>query len=236
MAKEVELQVKIIAMTMDAERICAAAARQCYSPGNAVEIYHQITSQQVSDTLAHCIRSGHLAVLSAASATVAINVTRECLTQLNTHAFVKTVTQSQQYVNHRDFGYHVVDPYREDLEQLDRFVWFMDLVQKEYNWHRDKFIGRGYTAEQANEYARMCLTNANEANIVLSANFWGWYTWLNRRACNRNTFTTLKLSTRILKLFRENWPLIFGRCGPDCQLHGCTEGKPCGDPYHGRVI
>lgn len=245
MAKQAEMKIRVLSVTPDAERVCATTARQCMTSMNADQIYAELTDGQIESTLRHCIRSGHLAVLSSAHATVGVNVTRECLTQLNTHAFIKTVTQSQQYVDHRDFRYHVPEVMLDDKEQLDRFIAFMNQVQVEYIWHRDriynKLINLGFSKEkaldQAKSNARGVLPNVAEANTVLSGNLWAWYNWLSTRVCKRNTPVTLRLAQMILAAFRSRWPRIFGLCGAPCELGKCKEQRPCDDgPYERLAI
>lgn len=223
MAIETTMNIHILAATPDAEKICAAAAGQCYSPDNASELIWKLTDFDVKKRLAHCIKSGHLAVLANAHAVISVNVSRSTLTQMNTHAHIKTLTQSQQYIDHRDFRYHLPQAMKGDSEAVHRFRELMWLIQKEYNWFRS----RGYKPEDAREI----LPNAAEANTVLSGNFWGWFNFLERRVCKRNTPQTLELAQTILSRFRILWPGIFNYCGAPCEFGRCKELKPCGSPY-----
>lgn len=245
MATKAEMEVHILNATPNAVRVCAATARQCMTPDSVANIIDKLTDEECDRILDHCIRAGHLAVLSSAHATVAVNVTRECLTQLNTHAWVKTVTQSQQYVDHRDFRYHVPAIFNvtQDEEQIDRYCDFMEQCQKEYNWHRDRtyknLLSHGWSEKKAwgmaKQVARQVLPNAAEANTVLSGSFWAWYQWLQRRSCKRNTEFTLNVARTILQKFRAEWPEIFWRCGAPCEVGVCSELNPCGEPYK-RVV
>lgn len=226
MAQAVELKVHLMSYTPDAERICAAAARQCYTIDDAVSIVDQLTEEQIIGTLKHCIRSGHLAVLANAHAVIAVNVTRECLTQLNTHAWVKTLTQSQQYCDHaaRGVRYHIPEAFANDTEAIARFMRAMDRDEEDYIWFRQ----RGYEPMDA----RAVLSNAAEANTVLSGNLWGWFEWISRRICKRNTPVTLDVAQQILAIFRLKWPRIFAYCGAPCWIDKCREQKPCkSGPY-----
>lgn len=242
MATRTIMKVQIMSATPNAERVCAATAKQCMTAGDACSIYTNLTEQQIEKTLTHCIKSGHLAVLASAHVAVAVNVTRECLTQLNTHAWVKTVTQSQQYIDHRDFRYHVPAIMLDDKEQLNRFINLMERIQEEYNWHRDRIIERltkqgideKKAADIARSNARAVLPNAAEANTVLSGNMWAWFNWIQRRVCKRNTPVTLNLAQKILAEFRQRWPKIFNLCGAPCEFGKCQEQKPCGSPYPRR--
>lgn len=244
MATATEMKVHILSCTPNAEKVCAATAKQCYSPEDAETIINKLTDEDTEKTLRHCIKSRHLAVLASAHATVAVNVTRECLTQLNTHAFIKTVTQSQQYVDHRDFRYFIPEIIQHDKHQARRFVFLMTLLQEEYNWHRDRtyknLLNQGVPEKEAlslaKATARQVLPNAAEANTILSGNFWSWFNWLQRRVCKRNTPITLQLAQTILKEFREKWPLIFNLCGAPCEFGQCQEQKPCGRPYTRRAV
>jgi len=226
MAHQTLLSVKLIDHSINPELTCAKAAKQCYSPENISDM--SMTPDEVNKTLARCIRSGHLAVLSEGFAVVSLNITRECLTQLNTHAFIKTVTQSQQYVDHRDFRYHLPAELMFDVEAVEKFRECMETIDSYYSWFKERFSELG--REQSNIIARQVLPNAAEANTLLSGNFWGWYTWLKMRTCKRNTPTTYTIANAILDIFKDRWPSIFNLCGPGCQLHGCIEGKPCGEP------
>ena len=233
MATQTFLKARLIreSIPADAYKACAGTAKQCYSPDDVQTIIELLNQQDIERVIAHCAKSGHLAVFNVVSVAVAVNVTRECLTQLNTHAFVKTVTQSQQYVDHRDFRYHVPEVLVTDYEANLRFIGLMEMLQQEYNWHRDNLMSRGFTNEEARMNARAVLPNAAEANTVLAGNLWAWFNWIQKRICKRNTPVTLDLAQQILKLFQQEWPLIFNHCGAPCQTGKCTEGKSCGKPY-----
>ena len=233
MATRTTLKARLIreSIPVGVYEACAGTAKQCYSPDDIQTIIEHLKQEDIERVIAHCAKSGHLAVFNVVSVAVAVNVTRECLTQLNTHAFVKTVTQSQQYVDHRDFRYHVPEIILDDAEAYDRFVDKMECDQVEYNWLRDRLINRGFSPEEARMNARAVLPNAAEANTVLAGNLWAWFNWIQKRICKRNTPVTLDLAQQILKLFQQEWPLIFNHCGAPCQTGKCTEGKSCGKPY-----
>ena len=233
MATQTFLEARIIreSIPADAYKACAGTAKQCYSPVDVQTIIELLNQQDIERVIAHCAKSGHLAVFNVVSVAVAVNVTRECLTQLNTHAFVKTVTQSQQYVDHRDFRYHVPQIMTDDDYAMERFRWLMEALQTEYDFHKKRLIERGFTPEEARMNARAVLPNSAEANTVLAGNLWAWFNWIQKRICKRNTPVTLDLAQQILKLFQQEWPLIFNHCGAPCQTRKCTEGKSCGKPY-----
>lgn len=222
-----DIRIFVMNPTPDAERVCAVAARQCMVAKKAEDLYRTMTEDEITATLTHCMKAGHLAVLSAAHVSVAANVTREALTQINTSAWVKTVTQSQQYVDHFDFAYLIPEEIKDDPEAVERFKQAMERDKEDYRWFRR----RGY----APQVARAVLSNAVEANTVMSSNFWGWFVWLSRRVCRRNTTVTQKVAEMILNEFRSRWPRIFKWCGPPCIYGQCREVKPCGNPFS-RIV
>ena len=222
MARRAELNVQLLTITEDTDWLAALAAKQCTTADTIANI--ELEEKDVKRILKHTLSSGHMSILSVGHASFAVNVTREALTQINTSAWIKTVTQSQQYCVHNDFRYFEPDAFKDDPEALERLRLAMERDQEDYNW----YIARGYAPQDA----RAVLSNALEANTIMSGNMWAWYNWIKARKCKRNTGFTLRLAQEIHEILKLRWHYIFeDLCGAPCEIGKCQESKPCGDPY-----
>lgn len=151
------MQVEIIAITLDSEKIIENAARTCYQskPGEKAA---------VGDLIRRLVKSGHHSVLEHASATFRISGGSRAMThQLVRHRLMAISQQSQRYVNESQFDYVVPPSIQKNDEAKQLFLQYMDNIAEMYR--RLKVMGL------KNEDARFVLPNACCSEIVISANF-----------------------------------------------------------------
>ena len=90
--------VKLLAHTPDADRVCAAAARSCYSAKPAGELYD--TMKDPAKFLANVVAMGHHSVIEHAVFTFSVEgVSRSLTHQLVRHRIASYSQQSQRYVS-----------------------------------------------------------------------------------------------------------------------------------------
>lgn len=156
---EKQLQVELVAVTPDAERVIEQAGRTCYLS------FDRIGADTCSDFIRRLIKMGHESPLEHAYATFRIkNCSRAMTHQLVRHRLMAVSQQSQRYVGEESFDYVVpeampaefVEDYREDMKT----------IQQMYR----KWRQRGLRKEDA----RFVLPNACVSEIVVSADFREW--------------------------------------------------------------
>lgn len=214
--------VKLLACTPDADRVCAAAARSCYSDRPASELEETVDPAK---TLKHVVSMGHDSVIEHAVFTFSVEgVSRSLTHQLVRHRIATYSQQSQRYVSLREPTYVVPETVKENPEALKVFNDTMDCIWESYR----KLEDLGIEAEDA----RYVLPNACTTNITVTMNARELRHFFSLRCCNRAQWEIRELADQMLKICKEVSPIIFRNAGPGCiQPTGCPEGKKsCGHP------
>lgn len=228
MATEKQLRTQVLAVTPDAEKLIAIAARQCLNNVDATEIMQEMTEPEKVRLIEHCIKSGHLSVLEHPSMTVAVSgCSRSFLSQITRHRHLSFSVQSQHYIVHSDFGYMIPGSiYLSSMEES--YENFINQAQEFYN----QLVGSGIPHYDA----RQILPNAVESRMVISGNFRAWFEVIQKRICKRNTEEILLFSKHVLVSLRQIAPNVFKWCSAPCVFDQCHELKPCGSPYTHREV
>jgi len=173
------LEVTLVAITPDPERVIEQAGRTCY------QSYDRIGAQSHRDFIQRLIHMGHESPLEHAYATFRIrNCSRAMTHQLVRHRLMAVSQQSQRYVDEESF--HYVVPETIPAEFVEDFHRDMAAIQQMYR----KWRQRGLKKEDA----RFVLPNACVSEIMVSADFREWRhifklrlspkaQWEIRRAC-----------------------------------------------------
>ena len=173
------LEVTLVAITPDPERVIEQAGRTCY------QSYDRIGAQSHRDFIQRLIQMGHESPLEHAYATFRIrNCSRAMTHQLVRHRLMAVSQQSQRYVDEESF--HYVVPETMPAEFVEDFHRDMATIQQMYR----KWRQRGLKKEDA----RFVLPNACVSEIMVSADFREWRhifklrlspkaQWEIRRAC-----------------------------------------------------
>jgi thymidylate synthase (FAD) len=181
------LEVTLVAITPDPERVIEQAGRTCY------QSYDRIGAQSHRDFIQRLITMSHESPLEHAYATFRIrNCSRAMTHQLVRHRLMAVSQQSQRYVDEESF--HYVVPETMPAEFVEDFHRDMAAIQQMYR----KWRQRGLKKEDA----RFVLPNACVSEIMVSADFREWRhifklrlspkaQWEIRRAC-RMMLTILK--------------------------------------------
>lgn len=225
---EAHLQVTLLAHTPDPEKVCALAARTCYSALEYPELRALVEEKDQAAFLKRIVASGHLSVLEHASFTFGISgVSRALLAQLTRHRIASFSVQSQRYVSlDQGFGY-IIPPRIRDLgpEAAAEFERQMAMMQSWYSAWQEK-LGAG---EGGNEDARFVLPNACETHITVTMNARELLHFFSLRCCSRAQWEIRAMAREMLRQCRQAAPTIFEHAGPGCVSGPCPEGaKSCG--------
>ena len=219
--------VSLIAHTPDPVRVCALAARTCYSALDLPDLLAKTETDQ-SDFLRGVIRSGHHSVLEHAVYTLYVSgVSRSLLAQLTRHRIASFSVQSQRYVNLEQGFDYVVPPRIAALgeEAVKRYQQQMDTMA---DWYREWQQSFEHDPA-ANEDARFVLPNACMTRLTMTMNARELLHFFSLRCCNRAQWEIRALAEAIYRLVLPTAPAIFENAGPGCVRGACPEGsRSCG--------
>ncbi len=215
------MKVKLLACTKDADRICAAAGNSCYSERPSAEIVEDIDSEKV---LSRIVGMGHHSVIEHAVFTFSVEGVSRALThQLVRHRMASFSQQSQRYVSMDDASYVTPHTIEGNEDALRLYESVMDDIWKAYG----KLEEMGIPAEDA----RYLLPNGCTTNITLTMNARELLHFFSLRCCNRAQWEIREMADQMLRICKEQSPVIFRNAGPPCIRGPCPEGKKtCGHP------
>jgi thymidylate synthase (FAD) len=220
------MDVRLLTHTPQPETAIAAAARLCYAPVSAAELFDTMDERAQHRVLKIIITSGHTSALEHASYTFAIDGVSRALThQLVRHRLASYNQQSQRYVSYAEEPEFIVPPaVAADPAAFKRFKAACTEAFESYR----ALLDAGVAAEDA----RYLLPNAMETKIVVSMNVRELLHFFEVRCCNRAQWEIRELALRMLGLVEPTAPYIFMDAGASCRRGPCRENKmTCGDPY-----
>ncbi|AGI48469.1 thymidylate synthase (FAD) [Thermoplasmatales archaeon BRNA1] len=218
------MKVTLLAYTQDADRICAAAARSCYSDKGASELRDTVKNPE--EFLSHVVSMGHHSVIEHANFTFSVEgVSRSLTHQLVRHRIASFSQQSQRYVSLKDPTFVVPETVKGNPEAEKLYLDTMDAIWKAYG----KLEDMGIPAEDA----RYVLPNGCTTNITITMNARELWHFFNLRCCNRAQWEIREMAKQMLELVQKVSPAIFRGAGPACARGPCPEGsKCCGHPWN----
>jgi len=189
-----KIEVELIAITPNAEKVIEEAGRTCYLS------FDKIGANSADEFIRRLIKLGHESPLEHAYATFRIkNCSRAMTHQLVRHRLLAISQQSQRYVNEESFDYVVPETIPE--EYIEDYHNDMDTIQQMYS----KWRQRGLKKEDA----RFVLPNACTSEIVVSANFREWRHILKTRLSPKAQWEIRNVCIIILDILKENAPNCF---------------------------
>jgi thymidylate synthase (FAD) len=196
--KPVKLQVDLVAITPEPEKVIEQAGRTCYLS------FERIGANSAADFIRRLIKMGHESPLEHASATFRIrNGSRAMTHQLVRHRLMSVSQQSQRYVDEQGFTYVVPEglppQYEEDYHND------MKTLQQMYTKWRDRGLKK--------EDARFVLPNACTSEIVVTANFRQWRHIFSLRISPKAQWEIRKACSLILDILRQHAPTCFEDIG-----------------------
>lgn len=217
------MKVVLLSYTSDAERLCAAAARSCYSPDPASEILEEVEEGKAGTFIDKVVGMGHHSVIEHASYTFSLEgVSRSLTHQLVRHRIASYSQQSQRYVSLLEPDYVIPGTIEADPEANKVFQEAMENA-----WEAYQKLSTMVPVEDA----RYVLPNACATNIVVTMNARELWHFFTLRTCRRAQQEIRTAAELMLKEVRKASPSIFKDAGPGCLRGKCPEGKlSCGKP------
>lgn len=214
------MKVELLACTQNADAICAAAGRSCYSEKPAHEIVKDVDSQK---TLGHIVGMGHHSVVEHAVFTFSVEgVSRSLTHQLVRHRIASFSQQSQRYVPLNEPTYVIPKTIESDPELKKVYEETMQTI-----WTSYRRLGEKIPVEDA----RYVLPNGCTTNITITMNARELLHFFSLRCCNRAQWEIREMADLMLRICKEKSPTIFAKAGPACVRGPCPEGKKtCGKP------
>ena len=215
------MKVSLLAYTQNADAICAAAGKSCYSERSSQDLLGDGNPEKV---LGKIVGMGHHSVIEHASFTFSVEgVSRSLTHQLVRHRVASFSQQSQRYVSLNEPTFVVPHTVEEDEECMRVYRETMDTIWKAYNKLAEKIPP---------EDARYVLPNGCTTNITITMNARELLHFFRLRCCNRAQWEIREMADEMLRLCKEVSPTIFAKAGPPCVSEGrCPEGKlSCGKP------
>ncbi|MBM4237083.1 MAG: FAD-dependent thymidylate synthase [Euryarchaeota archaeon] len=217
------MKITLLSHTMDAEKLCAAAAQSCYSEKSATELLEEMERRQPGKIIEKVVGMGHHSVVEHACYTFSVEGVSRALThQLVRHRIASYSQQSQRYVSLERPNYVVPPSIEKDPQAVEEFQRIMDDIWETY---------RRLSAKAEVEDARYVLPNACATNITITMNARELLHFFSLRCCNRAQWEIRAVADRMLAEVRKVSPSIFKDAGPPCVRGKCPEGSlSCGKP------
>ncbi|MDR1954545.1 MAG: FAD-dependent thymidylate synthase [Candidatus Methanoplasma sp.] len=214
------MNVRLLAYTPNADAICAAAGRSCYSERPSADL---LGMRNPEEALGKIVGMGHHSVVEHAVFTFSVDGVSRALThQLVRHRIASYSQQSQRYVSLKDPTYVVPETIRADPSSLELYEEMMRKI-----WDAYGKLAETIPAEDA----RYVLPNGCTTNITMTMNARELFHFFSLRCCERAQWEIRELAERMLALCMEVSPVIFKDAGPPCMRGPCPEGKlSCGRP------
>ncbi|MDR3071006.1 MAG: FAD-dependent thymidylate synthase [Endomicrobium sp.] len=219
------MKVSLLKFTENPEKVCAAAAKLCYSVTGVDEILEEFTEEKIKKLLINVISSGHHSVLEHVSFTFGVEcVSRALLIQLTRHRMASFSVQSQRYVKFKN-GIEFVTPetIKKNYNVLKKYNDFLLNVKKLY----EEFLDADIPIEDV----RYVLPNATTTKIVMTMNARELRHFFSLRACNRAQWEIRDMACCMLNLVKKEAPLLFCDAGPNCVRGVCRETFKCDSPW-----
>lgn len=215
-----EMKVVLLSYTKNADEICAAAGRSCYSEKPAEEIIGTGNAEKI---LSSIVGMGHHSVIEHAVFTFSVSgVSRSLTHQLVRHRIASFSQQSQRYVSMSTPDYVIPHTIAENPETLEIYEKAMESIWETYAELSEKVPV---------EDARYVLPNSCTTNITITMNARELLHFFSLRCCERSQWEIREMAEEMLRLCKEVSPTIFENAGPPCMKGPCPEGdKSCGRP------
>jgi thymidylate synthase (FAD) len=215
------MKVTLLSYTKDAERLCAAAARSCYSKKGASKLLEEIDEEKAGKAISDITGMGHHSVIEHAYYTFSIEGVSRALThQLIRHRIASFSQQSQRYVSLKEASFVTPPSIAKDDELKAEFE---ELMAKAWDCYRK--LSQKVPAEDS----RYALPNACTTNITVTMNARELWHFFSLRCCNRAQWELREVADEMLRQVKRVSSSIFSEAGPGCVRGPCPEGKmSCG--------
>ncbi|MDY0224316.1 MAG: FAD-dependent thymidylate synthase [Candidatus Methanomethylophilaceae archaeon] len=212
------MKVILLAYTQNADEICAAAGKSCYSEESSANLLGRGDPNRILEKI---VGMGHNSVIEHASFTFSVEGVSRALThQLVRHRIASFSQQSQRYVSLDKPTYVIPKTIEVDEKSKELYIKTMDMVWESYN-ELQKVVPP--------EDARYVLPNGCTTNITITMNARELLHFFSLRCCNRAQWEIREMADEMLRFCKDVSPTIFKTAGPPCVRGPCPEGKlSCG--------
>jgi thymidylate synthase (FAD) len=194
MEGQTQLEVTLIAITPDAQKVIEMAGRTCWQSCDKADDNSQ------EGFIRRLLAMEHESPLEHAYATFRIRGCSRAMThQLVRHRLMAVSQQSQRYVDERQFEYVVPETMPPDF--VDDYHGDMKIIQQMYQKWRDRGLKK--------EDARFVLPNACTSEIVISADFREWRHIFKVRLAKKAQWEFRNACLMMLDILRKNAPACF---------------------------
>jgi len=213
------MYIELIKYTPEPEKTVAIAARVCYSPRNAKEIYENMSDEEVKKLIRFLIKAGHHSAIEHASFTFIVDkISRVCSHQLVRHRLASYSQQSQRYVEYkRNLEYVIPQSIKNKKDLSQKFEEFQ---QQSFNLYK-YFLKNKISSEDA----RYVLSNAFPTQIIITMNARELLHLFTLRCCERAQWEIREMAYRMLNKVKKVAPTIFEHAGPSCFRGRCPEDE-----------
>ncbi len=208
------MEVHLLRLTDNPDRLVALAARRCYSSLPAATLDAKLNPPTIKRLLATLRRRGHLSPFEHATFTFSVaGVSRVLSHQLVRHRLASYAQESQRYVAYAEEGLpYVTPPSVAASEEAQRI--YDDACRHSLEAYR-RMLALGVRPEDA----RYVFPNGIETKMVFTFNARSLFNFFEQRCCIKAQAEIRGLAEKMLELCREAAPLTFA-----------TAGAPCGFP------
>lgn len=213
------LEVTLIEITPDAEKLIESAGRTAYQSHDNMKEGSEISF------IKHLIKRGHESVLEHASATFRIEGCSRAMThQIVRHRIASFTQQSQRYVNEANFNYVIPPSISKIKSILDGGI---SAIEKKYIDHmkRTKEFYIELQKYVKGEDARFVLPNATCSEIVMTANMREWRHFLTLRGNKHAQWEIREVAIWIYEELKHRVPSIVCDFKFDKATHTLIKGE-----------
>jgi len=190
------MQIELLAITPNAERLIEEAGRTCYMS------FDKKTDGSEKRFIQGLVKAGHTSVLEHAYVTFRIKgVSRAFTHQLVRHRLCAFSQQSQRYVNEKNFNYVTPEKIYKNPDAKKIYNDFLETARDVYRKLQELNI--------PNEDARYVLPNAVCSEIVFSTNFRELRHIFEVRGSKRAQWEIREACIEMLKIMKEKLPSVF---------------------------
>jgi thymidylate synthase (FAD) len=193
MSDKYDIEVKLLAVTPEAEKLIETAGRLCWDT--------QDKTGAVPDRIQKWLEVGHESMVEHASATFYIRASRVLTHELVRHRLASYSQRSQRYVKETEPRYIEPPPISEDHSAHEHFRQAMTVSWQAYS----DLLARGVKAE----IARYVLPNACETQIICTWNFREIRHIIKLRASKRALPEFRAVAEEIRRLVKDIAPQVF---------------------------
>lgn len=191
------MNVTLEHITPDAEAMLGHAASICYDSNTEREACLR--------RAAHCVTSGHLAVLRFANATFLVEgISRVCSHQLVRVAHAGILQRSQRYV--KETSVEFVDPPLLNSVPIEDLAEWHDIQQRAGDLYL-RLVGDGSLKK---EDARYILPQGCTTSLRITGNFQMWRDLLGNRTTKHAQWEVREVALEIQRQLAAHAPRIFG--------------------------